>query len=303
MASVMQDLTKRHLITSAPSFVSANVQYEVIMGSVAYGVSSDTSDMDVYGFSIPPRDYVFPHLRGEIPGFTPPGPSFEQYQEHHIHDPGGQGGKGRTYDVTIYSIVKFFRLCMENNPNMIDCLFVPRRCILYTTSVGELVRENRFHFLHKGAWHKFKGYAYAQVHKMRTKQPEGKRKDLIEHYGYDVKFAYHVVRLLNEVEQILTEQDLDLEKNREQLKAIRRGDWTQKEIEEYFASKERELESIYTASTLRATPDIDALKALLLKCLEQHYGSLDQCIVNDDSLINALREIDSVLERIRKDIQ
>lgn len=45
---------------------SANVHYETIMGSVAYGVSSDTSDMDVYGFAIPPKDDVFPHLRGEI---------------------------------------------------------------------------------------------------------------------------------------------------------------------------------------------------------------------------------------------
>jgi hypothetical protein len=30
-----------------------------------------------------------------------------------------------------------------------------------------------------------------------------------------VKFAYHVVRLIGEVEQILTEGDIDLRRNRE----------------------------------------------------------------------------------------
>jgi len=268
------------------------------MGSVAYGVSSDASDMDIYGFCIPPKDIIFPHLRGEIPGFSKPGSSFEQFQQHHIYDQTACGGKGREYDITIYSIIKYFRLCMENNPNMIDSLFVPRRCILYSTQTGELVRENRHLFLHKGAWHKFKGYAFSQVHKMNTKQPIGKRKKIIEQFGYDVKFAYHVVRLLNEVEQILTEHDLDLEKNREQLKAIRRGEWSSEKVEEYFASKERELESLYTSSKLPPIPRETEIQDLLLNCLEHHYGSLEACIVREDAAIKALKDIDNILDRL-----
>lgn len=81
-----------------------------------------------------------------------------------------------------------------------------------------------------------------------------------------------MVRLLNEVEQILTEHDLDLERNREQLKAIRRGEWTQEDVENYFASKERDLETLYTESKLRYKPDEEKLKDLLLNCLEHHYG-------------------------------
>ena len=299
MASIFQDLQKRTIIKNVPKFVSSNIQYEVIMGSVAYGVSDDTSDMDIYGYCIPPRDYVFPHLRGEIPGFTPPGPSFDQYQQHHIVDKDALGGKGREYDFTIYSIVKYFRLCMENNPNMIDSLFVPRRCILYSTQIGEMVREKRHLFLHKGVWHKFKGYAYGQMHKMRTKHPEGGRKSMVEKFGYDIKFAYHVVRLLNEAEQILLEKDLDLERNREQLKSIRRGEWTPDQIEQYFENKERHLESIYNNSDLRQSPDMDSLKELLLNCLEHHYGSLEKCVVHEDKAIKALKDIDLVLERIR----
>ncbi|MFO1351838.1 MAG: nucleotidyltransferase domain-containing protein [Gammaproteobacteria bacterium] len=279
MASVFQQLNDKNLLQPHPKFIASGIQYEVLMGSVAYGVASDTSDMDVYGYCIPPRDMVFPHLRGEIPGFSTPGPAFDQFQQHHIQDLGALGGRGREYDVTIYSIVKYFRLCMDNNPNIIDSLFVPRNCVLYSTAIGERVREQRKLFLHKGAWHKFKGYAFAQVHKMKTKQPEGKRKKTVERHGFDVKFAYHVVRLLNEVEQILTEHDLTLDRNKEQLKAIRRGEWTQQQIEEYFASKERELESLYSRSTLPHSPDEAAIRELLLNCLEHHSrqpGSSDR---------------------------
>lgn len=299
MASIVADLHQKGLIKSAPKFISGGMHYEVIMGSIAYGVSNDSSDMDVYGFCIPPKDYVFPHLRGEIPGFSTPGPRFEQYQEHHVQDASALGGKGREYDLTVYSIVKYFHLCMTNNPNMIDSLFVPQRCILHSTTIGDLVRDNRRLFLHKGAWHKFKGYAFAQMRKLKTKQPQGKRKAMLEEFGYDVKFAYHVVRLFDEVEQILTEQDIDLERNREQLKAIRRGDWSVEEIERYFADKEKQLERVYSQSRLAMKPDEGKIQRLLLQCLEHHYGDLSGCIVESDAAIKALRDIDAVLSKVQ----
>ena len=299
MASVVQQLIRQHRLKNPPRFLETTVQYEVIMGSVAYGVSSDTSDMDVYGFCIPPRDYIFPHLRGEIPGFSTPGPDFQQFQQHHIADPEALGGRGRSIDLTVYNICKYFRLLMDNNPNIIDSLFVPRNYVLYSTQIGERLREKRGMFLHKGCWPKFKGYAFSQMHKMRTKVPEGKRRETVARHGFDVKFAYHVVRLLNEVEQILTEGDLTLDRNREQLKAIRRGDWSQQQVEDYVAARERDLESVYARSTLPAGPDEGAIRDLLLECLEMHFGDLGAVVARDDELVRALREIDGVLGRVR----
>ena len=69
MSSHIQSLQQKKLLPSPPDFLSSAVQYEVIMGSVAYGVSNDSSDMDIYAFAIPPKTLMFPHLRGEIPGF------------------------------------------------------------------------------------------------------------------------------------------------------------------------------------------------------------------------------------------
>lgn len=341
MGAVFDRLLGEGLI-HPPGYLRNNVHFEVMMGSVAYGCSSDTSDVDLYGFAIPPKDIIFPHLGGYINGFgSKKPPHFDQFQKHHVV----QLSSGKEYDLNIYSIVKYFQLCMENNPNMIDSLFVPRRCILHSTSIGEYVRESRKIFLHKGSWFKFKGYAFAQMNKLKNKvlnkwvefceingvdyhageedlrcmdslsphdleqglslirkidQSGGRSKRLasIVEHGYDVKFAYHVVRLLNEVEQILIEGDLDLERNREQLKAIRRGDWSLKEITEYFGSKEKELESLYTKSELRAVPDEGAIKSLLLNCLEMHYDNIGDCIVRPEITTQALKEIAEIANKV-----
>ena len=296
--STMQRLTDRGLI-KPPRWLPGNVQYETIMGSVAYGVSSDTSDMDVYGWAIPPKDDLFPHLRGEVPGFGTLRPRFGQFQEHHVQDWRCPRRAGRMVDLTIYGIVKFFNLAMENNPNVIDSLFTPANCVLHSTRVGNLVRENRKLFLHKGAWPKFKGYAYSQLHKISIKQPQGKRAELVENYGYDVKFAYHVVRLLIEVEMILMEQDIDLQRSNEQLKAIRRGEWTEERLRQWCAEKESHLERAYAESTLRPIPDEAKDPGSAAELLEDHYGSLEGCVVNPDRAVDALRNIQAELERVK----
>jgi len=265
------------------------------MGSVAYGVSTDYSDVDVYGFCMPKKELVFPHLAGEIPGFGRQTKRFEQFQQHHVNDKGSQ----KEYDLSIYSIVKYFQLVMENNPNMVDSLFVPDFCVLHITKIGTMVRENRKLFLHKGSWHKYKGYSFSQMHKARLKTPKegSKRAKLVEEFGYDVKFLYHVVRLMGEAEQILANQDLDLQRNREQLKAIRRGEMSLEEVQQWFSDKEQSLEKLYADSKLPHSPDEAAIKQLLLNCIEEHYGSLDKCVVNVDGATQALREVQDVLNK------
>jgi uncharacterized protein len=276
-----------------PGWLPDNLCYETIMGSVAYGVSADTSDVDVYGICMPPKDSVFPHLAGEIFGFGTQIKRFETWQEHHVV------ALNRTYDFSIFGIVKFFQLAMENNPNIIDSIFTPRRCVLSSTAIGEYIREHRTDFLHKGAWHKFKGYAYSQLNKIKTKNPTGKRAELVEEFGYDVKFAYHVVRLLLEVEQILVERDIDLERDREQLMAIRRGEWTLEQLDEWAQDQERELETLYHTSPVPYGPDEALLKRHLLHCLEMHYGDLSVAVVQSDEAVALLRKIADLTKRYR----
>lgn len=291
---LLQDLEKKKLI-HPPEWLADNCHYLTLHGSVAYGVSSDTSDMDLYGFCIPKKETLFPWLAGKIIGFDKDLGQFEQWQQHAVHDPNAMSGHGRDYDFQVFNIVKYFALLMDNNPNIIDSLFTPINCVLHCTRIGTMVRDNRKMFLHKGAWHRFKGYAYSQLHKMTGKDPKGKRLELREEFGFDVKYAYHIVRLINEVEQIMSTGDLDLQLNNECLKAIRRGEWTEQQIRDYFTQKEKSLETLYNESKLQYEPDRAKIKALLVHCLEEHFGSLEKCVVNVDKDTELLREIKALL--------
>ena len=289
--TIITDLHTKRLI-KPPKFLIDNTHYLCYMGSVAYGVSSDSSDNDVYGFCIPPKEIIFPHLAGHIPGFGESPPAFGQWQEHHVED----NETRKNWDFCIYSIIKFFNLCMGNNPNMIDALFIPQTCVLHSTAIGNKVRDNRKLFLSKRVWHKFKGYAYSQLHKMRTKVPDmgSNRWKSYEQYGYDVKFAYHCVRLLQETEQILTEGDLDLRRGKNLLKSIRRGEWSMDKVIGYFDDKEKQLEEVCIKSELPWQPDEKKIKYLLIECLEQHFGPLSLPIrksIGHEVAIQKIRDI------------
>lgn len=278
MQSVTQKLYEQGWITP-PKFVPEAVAYETEIGSVAYGVSTSRSDVDICGFCVPPKEVVFGHLRGEIPGFGRQLERFDQYQQHNV-EPNDE--PGCVYDLTIYSIPRFFMLCMENNPNMLEALFTPEDCVRWSTPIAKRARQARHQFLHKGAWHKFRGFAHSQLHKMRNKEPRGGRKALVEEFGYDVKFAYHAVRLMDEVEQILRHGELDLRKDPERLLEIRAGEWTREQVEAYVARKEAELAEVYEHShRLPHGPDEEAIRQVLLECLEEAWGSLEGIVVRD----------------------
>jgi hypothetical protein len=153
--------------------------------------------------------------------------------------------------------------------------------------MGELVRENRHLFLSKKCWHTFKGYAYSQMQKMNHKKPEGKRILTVQKYGYDVKFAYHLVRLINEIQLIMSTGNLDLEQNREQLKAIRRGDWSQEKVVQYFEWKEKALEELYNdTKEIPYKPRTEEIRDLLFKCLEMHFTSITDARPENDELVS-----------------
>ena len=309
-------------------------QRMVIMGSTAYGVSTDSSDLDIYGFCIPPSAIVFPHTTGVIKGFGEQGETFESWSEHHIKT------NKKEYDFTIFSIVKYFDLCLKNNPNIIDALFVPDNCVLHSTKVGNMVAASRRSFLNKNAWHSYKGYAYSNFQRYKSistraleaqtfmdehEIPLTRIEEILDHRavfcndieikfreivfgltprdvknlstGMDTKGLYHVVRLINEVEQILIEGDLDLQRSKEQLRSIRQGEWSIERIQEYFDQKMIALEESYAKSTLPYSADEPEIKRLLLRCLEEHYGSLDALIKRDVSAEVVLKDLRALLEK------
>jgi predicted nucleotidyltransferase len=284
--SIIKSLHKDGKLQLSKDFLT-DIVFEAVGGSQAYLASNNASDMDINGICMLPLDMAFPHRIGFIKGFGPAPDYFETMNQHHIQH------NDKEYDVAILSIVKFFSLAAENNPNIVDILFSPERCVLAQTEVGRHMRTNRHQFLHKGSMQKFLGYAHSQFKKIETKGPTGKRKELVEKYSYDTKYLGHLFRLCLECEQILTEGDLNLEKNGDIIKSVRNGMYTLEEAKVWFKEKELSLQKLYVESKLPHTPDWSYLRTLLIQCFEIRYGSINE--MNHEVL--AYRER---LEQIKK---
>jgi predicted nucleotidyltransferase len=281
------------LTAKPPNFLIDNTHYLVMGGSHMYGCNTATSDKDIVGWCIPPKEMVFPHLAGEIMDFGRQKKRFGEWISGKIQY------NTEEYECVVFSVVKFFNLCLDNNPNVLETLFAPIDCVLHCTASATIVRESRLTFLHKGIYPKLKGYAYSQLAKMRSQERVGKRAESVAEHGFDLKFASHTVRLLLEAEMVLTEGDLDLRRHREQIKSIRRGEWTCQQIIDWATAKEKQLEVMYQESKLPWGPDEAKIKAILLNCLETHYGSLEKCVSREqDTYKQGMAEISAICRKL-----
>jgi predicted nucleotidyltransferase len=71
-------------------------------------------------------------------------------------------------DKTIYDIRKAVKLISDNNPNMMDLLWVPERCITKMTDYWKTFMDNRALFVSKRCRYTFSGYATAQLERIKT---------------------------------------------------------------------------------------------------------------------------------------
>lgn len=298
--NIITGLSRKNLI-QPPNWLEEGTHFLVYAGSHSYGTQTDESDFDVKGFVIPPLEILLPfRCGGRIEGFDNQSPPFEQFQHHHVIDKDAASGKGREYDIVLTSITKFFKLAMDGNPNIVDVLYSPQHCVLVQTDIGKRVVDRRNIFLSKKMYHTFKGYSYSQIHKMQIKKPQGERKKSFDEFGYNVKYALHLVRLLDEIEEILETGTLTLGRNREQLKSIRRGEWSQEKILTHFNQKERYLEDLYGKSELRPVPDENAIKQLLIDCIQMQSILIPNMTKNNklNILTKALTDIRTITESV-----
>jgi len=251
-------------------FLTTPYSYLTMMGSRAYGVEQEDSDYDFYGFIVPPMEVVFPHLTGHINGFGKRFSPFEQFQVQHVEHP-----VYGEIDLTVYNIVKYFHLVMDGNPNMVDSLFTLDESVVHSDEVGDLVKENRHLFLSEIMYHRFKGMAYSHASRLKAGKPKEGRKQNHETFGYDVKDAYHTLRILLQVKEILSTGDLNLKANATFLKTVRAGVHTLEYVLDSFDNLLKEIDTIVKqGSAVPYSPDEEKIKELLVACLEMKYGNL-----------------------------
>ncbi len=251
-----------------------NVSYLVLMGSRGYGTHSKTSDYDYYGFMTPPLEGIFPYLKGDIPNF-----GRQKQGLNHLELQKIKNEDDELADVFLYSIARYFHLCMMGNPNMIDSLFIPNDSILYMDIAGIRLRNNRFLFLSQKIYHTFRGMAHSHLNRLRKNYkdkivPDGKRGELVRKYGYDTKDAGHVIRVLSNLNNFLRYGDSYMDKTSWVTKEIINGNLPFDEFnnvaDKLFSKSEQLIKDTELPLNIRQ----DEIKKVLINCIEDTYGRL-----------------------------
>lgn len=114
-----------------------------VSGSHAYGTATEQSDVDVRGIFIPDSKYLL---------------GFSKRVEQIEWKP----------DTVVYALAKYLALAVNANPNILELMFVPEDCLLHTDPLFRWLLDVRQSMLSRQACKSFVGYAYAQLHRIRT---------------------------------------------------------------------------------------------------------------------------------------
>lgn len=164
--------------------------YEVLSGSRAYGFANENSDYDYRGI-------FFPHPKCfyGLEGFKDP-------------------METKSPDTVFYSFKKFISLALANNPNILELIFIDSpNLIIQDSKYIQKIKQIRQEFLSKRIFRTYLGYVTSQMHKLKLGGNIGsitneKRAYNINKFGYDLKAASHVLRLLFQGIDLVKEKEI-----------------------------------------------------------------------------------------------
>jgi len=240
------------------AYANNNIIFETLTGSRAYGTSTDNSDYDYRGIFV-----------GSKINILTPFYNVEQVQT--------EG------DRTIYEFRKFMKLVVEQNPNILELLWVRDCDIITNTPLYSYIRGYRDQLLSTKIKHTFVGYAHAQLKRLKnahnmlltTQTPNTNRNPTraqLEHnYGYDTKYGMHLIRLLKMCKETLITKQLSVyREDAQDLLSIRNGYYTFEQLVQYSEQLMNEIEN--TPTDLPYSIDIEFVSHMMVTIYNSYWN-------------------------------
>lgn len=135
-----------------------------VAGSRAYGIHTDTSDVDLKGVAVPPAAVLLGcssvFEQADKPSQIEPFRELLQGDEV-------AAARDTKLEGSVYALNKFCRLAMDGNPNILDALFCRDEDVRLATPTGRKLREHRKLFVSAKCKHTFSGYAFQQLERIK----------------------------------------------------------------------------------------------------------------------------------------
>lgn len=226
------------------------VIYRCIVGSRAYGLDEDGSDVDRRGIYLPPAEMHW--SLGGVPEQLEKGQSEEVYWE----------------------LQKFLTLALKANPNVLECLYTP---LVETASpLAEELLSARGRFLSKLVYQTYNGYVISQFKKMEQ--------DLRTRGEIRWKHAMHLIRLLLSGIMALKEEfvPVHVSEHRDRLLTVRRGEVQWEQVNEWRLELHAEFDEAYASTALPERPDYEWANQFLIKARRSTVSEDITTIVEQD---------------------
>lgn len=243
----------------ADQFWSNRILFRTEVGSTAHGTGIDgQEDYDEIG--------IIYETFSEITALNP-------IEDNYLWRPGRkptERSRPGDWDLMLYTARKWCRLAVAGNPSILVSLFGPR---VQTTAEGLSLLDNHKWFWSEQARPRFLGYAKSQRERLmgvrggkHTNRPE-----LIEKYGFDTKYAMHMLRLGFQGIEYMHTGKLVLPMNDERgdyLRAVRLGEI---KLEDVLCMAEINEDNLkHLTSDAPEKPDYNAVNKWLAQLAKNH---------------------------------
>lgn len=209
------------------------VIFRCVIGSRAYGLDDEDSDIDRRGIYLPPADLHW-SLYG-VPDQLENDATQEAYWE----------------------LQKFVVLALKANPNVLECLYTP--LVETVTPLAQEMLEMRDVFLSKLVFQTYSGYVASQFKKMQT--------DIRNQGQVKWKHVMHLIRLLLSGINVLKEGFVCVAvgEHRDRLLAIKSGETKWDEVEAWRLALHQDFESAFEHTKLPERPNYARANEFLVK--------------------------------------
>lgn len=147
-----------------------NIILEMRSGSHLYGTNTPTSDEDFLGVFIPS---YFDYLTTD---------SYIKELDLSVKSKTDGKNDKDAIDRKYYAYYNFIQLLTENNPNILEMIFVNKENITHINDMGQSILDNKHLFPHAGLSKRFIGYSIQQSHKMQIKSDKYNEMNMILDY-------------------------------------------------------------------------------------------------------------------------
>lgn len=179
-------------------------------------------------------------------------------------------------DLTIYSLRKWCRLALDGNPTVLILLFAEP---VASHRHGDELRNLSGAFASRRAGKRFLGYLQAQKQRLLGErgQKNVNRQALVDRFGFDTKYAGHMLRLGYQGVEFMETGRLSLpmrEPERSRVMAVRLGEVGINDVLTETGELELRLKGLVSTSPLPEEPDTESVERWMLGVYGDAWSAL-----------------------------